>query len=122
MSAAASTGVHDHRLLEQHVQAGLETRGRLAGVERVRRDDEDDVEVGPKRSRNRDQSGSFGGAARPCLANSADAASNAPGDGSQTATISVSSRVSIVVRWTRPIAPVPIIPTRTRSGDGMHES
>ena len=55
-------GRHDHRLLEQDVEAGLEAGRRLGEVEGVRRDDEHRVELDRRSvATKRCQSGSFGG-------------------------------------------------------------
>ena len=75
ISAGRLVGRHHHRLLEQDVEAGLEAGRRLGEVEGVGRDDEDGVELGRRSvATNRRQSGSFGGAGRPCWSNSSAAA------------------------------------------------
>ena len=71
--------------------------------------------AGANRSRKRVQSGSFGGTGRPSMVNSVAAISSAAGDGSQTATTTVSSRGSMFRRWPRAIRPVPMTPTRIAS-------
>ena len=107
--------VHDHRLLEDDVKAGLHGRDRLGGMESVRRDDEGHVErrcepleearpVGFVRGHGKAESGELGGRDLEGV-----------GDGSQTATTAVSSRGSMFRRWLRAIRPVPMMPTRIAS-------